>query len=155
VVSKLFHIVEPDVAFFGQKDAAQVAILKRMVSDLNLPVEIVVCPIVREPDGLAMSSRNVYLDPGQRRQALVLSRSLRRAQELFLHGERRADRIGDAARKVFAEEPAVRLDYLSIVDPDSLESVNDTAPGTLVAVAAYVGATRLIDNIILGKPDSG
>lgn len=155
VVSKLFHIVEPDVAFFGQKDAAQVAMLKRMVRDLNLPVEIAVCPIVREPDGLAMSSRNLYLDPGQRRQALVISRSLRRAQALFLHGERRADLIEDAARKVFAEESAVRLDYLSIVDPDSLESVNDTAPGTLVAVAAYVGPTRLIDNVILGMPDSG
>jgi pantoate--beta-alanine ligase len=153
VVLKLFHIVEPDVAIFGQKDAAQVAIIRRMVRDLNLPVEIVVCPIVREPDGLALSSRNAYLEPGQRRQALVLSRALRRAQELFLLGERRAECLEDAARKVLAEEPGVQLDYLSMVDPDSLEPVDDAGPGTLVAVAAYVGTTRLIDNVILDAPD--
>jgi pantoate--beta-alanine ligase len=151
VVSKLFHIIEPDRAFFGQKDAAQVAIMRRMVRDLNLPVEIVVCPIVRECDGLAMSSRNAYLDPQQRRQALVLSRSLQRVEELFGQGERDVAKLEVAGRQVVAEEPSVRLDYLAIVDPDSLEPVNPAAPGALVAVAAYVGTTRLIDNVILSR----
>lgn len=151
VVSKLFHIIEPERAFFGQKDAAQVAIIRRMVRDLNLPVEIVVCPIVREPDGLAMSSRNAYLNPEQRRQALVLSRAVRRVEELFGHGEQDAAKLEVAGREVVAEEPGVRLDYLAIVDPDSLESVNPAAPGALVAVAAYVGTTRLIDNMILNR----
>jgi len=151
VVSKLFHIVEPDRAFFGQKDAAQVAIIRRMVRDLNLPVEIVVCPIVREPDGLAMSSRNAYLNPEQRKQALVLSQSLRRVAELFERGERDVAQLEAAGRQVLAGEPAVRLDYLAIVDPDSLEPVNLAAPGALVAVAAYVGSTRLIDNLILNR----
>jgi len=151
VVSKLFHIIEPDLAFFGQKDAAQVAIIRRMVRDLNLPVEIVVCPIVREPDGLAMSSRNAYLYPDQRKQALVLSRALRRVEELFAKGERDAAKLEAAGRQVVAEEPAVRLDYLAIVDPDSLEPVSPAAPGALVAVAAYVGGTRLIDNVILSQ----
>jgi len=151
VVSKLFHIIEPDLAFFGQKDAAQVAIIRRMVRDLNLPVEIVVCPIVREPDGLAMSSRNAYLYPDQRKQALVLSRALRRVEALFAKGERDAAKLEAAGRQVVAEEPAVRLDYLAIVDPDSLEPVSPAAPGALVAVAAYVGGTRLIDNVILSQ----
>jgi pantoate--beta-alanine ligase len=151
VVSKLFHIIGPDRAFFGQKDAAQVAIIRRMVRDLNLPVEIVVCPIVREADGLAMSSRNAYLNPDQRKQALVLSRALRRVEELFGHGERDAAKLEGAGRQVVAEEPSVRSDYLAIVDPDSLEPVNSAAPGTLVAVAAYVGSTRLIDNAILSR----
>jgi pantoate--beta-alanine ligase len=150
VVSKLFHIIEPGRAFFGQKDAAQVAIIRRMVQDLNLPVEIVVCPIVRESDGLAMSSRNAYLNPQQRKQALVLSRSLRRVEELFGQGERDAAKLEVAGRQVIAEEPAVRRDYLAIVDPNSLEPVNPAAPGTLVAVAAYFGSTRLIDNQVLG-----
>jgi pantoate--beta-alanine ligase len=149
VVSKLFHIIEPDRAFFGQKDAAQVAIIRRMVRDLNLPVEIVVCPIVREPDGLAMSSRNAYLDPQRRKQALALSRALRRVEELFRQGERDAAKLEVAGRQVVAEDPAVRLDYLAIVDLNSLEPVNPAAPGALVAVAAYVGNTRLIDNVIL------
>jgi pantoate--beta-alanine ligase len=154
VVSKLFHILEPERAFFGQKDAAQVAIIRRMVRDLNLPVQIVVCPIVREPDGLAMSSRNAYLNPDQRQQALVLSRSLRRVEELFGQGERDAAKLEVAGRHVVAEEPAVRLDYLAIVDPDSLEPVNPAAPGALVAVAAYVGTTRLIDNHVLGASNT-
>lgn len=151
VVSKLFHIVEPDKAFFGQKDAAQVAIIKRMVRDLDMPVEIVVCPIVREPDGLALSSRNIYLSPEQRKQALILSRAIKHVQQLFNQGERRAEHLVTAGKEVFAEVPAVRLDYLSIVDPDSLEPVEHAAAGTLVAVAAFVGTTRLIDNVILGR----
>jgi pantoate--beta-alanine ligase len=149
VVSKLFHIVEPDIAVFGQKDAAQVAIIKRMVRDLNFPLEIVVAPIVREPDGLAMSSRNAYLDPQQRRQALVLAQALRHVQELFEQGERAAARLIEGGREVFAQQPAVRLDYFSVVDPESLEPVEQIRQETLVAVAAYVGTTRLIDNLVL------
>lgn len=150
VVSKLFHIVEPDLAFFGQKDAAQVAIIKRMVRDLNMPVEIVVCPIVREPDGLAMSSRNAYLTPEQRKSALVLSRALRRVQQVFDQGERNAARLIEAGKEVIAEEPAVRLDYLEIVDPGTLEAVDTVSPKSLVVMAGFVGTTRLIDNVLLG-----
>jgi len=149
VVAKLFHIFEPDAAFFGQKDAAQVAIIRRMVRDLNVPVEIVVCPIVRELDGLAMSSRNAYLNPQERKQALVLHRSLARVKELAAAGERKAAQLVSAGREEFAAEPSVRLDYFEIVDAESLDPVEDVSRGALVAVAAYVGATRLIDNEIL------
>ncbi len=152
VVSKLFHIVEPDLAFFGQKDAAQVTILQRMVRDLNLPVRIIVCPIVREKDGLAMSSRNSYLDPRQRRQALVLYRALMRVQTLADTGERSAAKLSDTGRQVIAEEPAVRLDYFEIVNPQTLDPVDDISRGALVAVAAFVGPTRLIDNLVLHGP---
>jgi pantoate--beta-alanine ligase len=151
VVAKLFHIVEPDVAFFGQKDAAQVAIIRRMVRDLNLPVGIVVCPIVREPDGLAMSSRNAYLDAEQRKQALVLHRVLMRVRQLADAGERNAAKLLAAGRAEFAAESSVRLDYFEIVNPDTLDPVEDVSGGALVAVAAYVGATRLIDNIMREK----
>jgi len=149
VVAKLFHIIEPDVAFFGQKDAAQVAIIRRMVRDLNLPVEIVACPIVREADGLAMSSRNAYLDPQQRQHALVLHRSLMQVKRLADQGERSAAKLIAAAKAEFAPEPSVSLDYFEIVNPDSLDPVDDVSGGALVAVAAYVGNTRLIDNIVL------
>jgi len=149
VVSKLFHIVDPDLAFFGQKDAAQLAVIRRMVRDLNLPVQIVACPIVREPDGLAMSSRNAYLDPEQRKQALVLHRSLMMVLRLVDAGERDASRLLDAGRAEFSREPLVRLDYFEIVNPDTLDSVADVSGGELAAVAAYVGSTRLIDNIVL------
>lgn len=149
VVAKLFHIVEPDAAFFGQKDAAQVAIVRRMVRDLNLPVEIVVCPIVREPDGLAMSSRNAYLDAGQREQALVLHRSLERVRTMVVAGERDAAKLGAAGRAEFAGESSVRLDYFEIVNSDTLDPVADVSGGALVAVAAFVGTTRLIDNLVL------
>ena len=151
VVAKLFHIVEPDLAFFGQKDAAQVAIIRRMVRDLNLPLEIAVCPIVREPDGLAMSSRNAYLDPQQRKQALVLHRSLMRVQQLADAGERSAVKLTAAGREEFAAESSVRLDYFEIVDPATLDPVENVSQSALVAVAAFVGPTRLIDNILLGK----
>jgi pantoate--beta-alanine ligase len=150
VVAKLFHIVEPDAAFFGQKDAAQVAIVRRMVRDLNFPVEIVACSIVREADGLAMSSRNAYLDPEQRKQALVLHRALLRVQESWKAGEREAGKLLALGRAELAEEKSVRLDYLEIVGPDSLDPV-ENAGGALVAVAAFVGATRLIDNLLLPK----
>lgn len=149
VVSKLFHIVEPDVAFFGQKDAAQVAVIRRMVRDLNFPVEIVACPIVREADGLAMSSRNAYLDAGQRKVALILRRSLMRVEGLASAGTRDAAKLLAAGRAEFEKEKAVRLDYFEIVDPETLDPVADVSGGALVAVAAYVGTTRLIDNVVL------
>jgi pantoate--beta-alanine ligase len=151
VLTKLFNIIEPDLAFFGQKDAAQVAIVHRMVRDLKIPVEIVVCPIVRESDGLAMSSRNAYLDNEERKRALVLHGSLMAAEEVFKSGERRASRLIESGLKVFAAEPAVRLDYFEVVDPESLETVETIARPTLVVVAAYVGTTRLIDNLILSS----
>jgi len=149
VVAKLFHIIEPDAAFFGQKDAAQVAVIRRMVRDLNLPVEIVVCPIVREPDGLAMSSRNAYLNPEERQRGLVLQRSLQFVEKVFRAGERNAARLIAAAKDVLAREPLVRLDYFEIVDPDTLDPLDEISKPALVAVAAYVGSTRLIDNAVL------
>src|SRR5256885_12918565 len=123
IVSKLFHITQPDLAFFGQKDAAQVAIIRRMVRDLNLAVEIVVCPIVRESDGLAMSSRNAYLSPPERKSALVLSRSLAQVKKLFEQGERRTAELATAGTEKFTEEPSGRLDYFEIVNPETLEPV--------------------------------
>jgi pantoate--beta-alanine ligase len=149
VVAKLLNIVEPELAFFGQKDAAQVAVIKRMVSDLNIPVQIEVCPIVREPDGLALSSRNVYLSSDERKMALVLHASLERAQKLFDDGERDASTLAAGGKKAFVWQPAVKLDYLEIVDPDTLEPVETVDKRVLVAVAAFAGNTRLIDNILL------
>lgn len=149
VVAKLFHAVEADAAFFGQKDAAQVAIVRRMVRDLNFAVEIVVCPIVREADGLAMSSRNAYLDPEQRKRALVLHRALMRVQNLVKAGEREVAKLLAAGREEVAAENSVRLDYLEIVDPNTLDAVKRATSGTLIAIAAYVGSTRLIDNVLL------
>jgi pantoate--beta-alanine ligase len=151
VVAKLFHIVEPDAAFFGQKDAAQVAIIRRMVRDLNLPVEIVVGPIVREPDGLAMSSRNAYLDPEQRKQAQVLYQSLMEVKRLIHAGERNATELVAVGRAEFAKEAEVRLDYFEIVDPNALDPIPDISGGALIAVAAFVGPTRLIDNLLIVK----
>ncbi len=152
VVNKLFNIVEPDLAFFGQKDAAQCAILRRMVRDLAMRVEIVVCPIVRETDGLALSSRNAYLSPMERKQATILHRALMRVQFLADKGERSSEKLIAAAREVFSEEPAVRVDYVEIVDNDTLDPLPDISRGALVAVAAFVGSTRLIDNLVLTGP---
>jgi len=149
IVSKLFHIIEPEAAFFGQKDAAQLAVIRRMVQDLNFPVEIVACPIVREPDGLAMSSRNAYLNREERSRALVLQRSLQETRRQFQNGERSSAKLIAAARGVFAGEPQVALDYFEMVDPDTLDPVEQISQETLVAVAAYVGSTRLIDNLVL------
>jgi pantoate--beta-alanine ligase len=149
IVAKLFHILEPDAAFFGQKDAAQLAVVRRMVEDLNFPVEIVAGPIVRESDGLAMSSRNAYLNREERGRALVLRRSLEQVQQEFQAGERIAAKLISAAKEVFVREPQVALDYLEIVDPDTLDPVERITQKTLVAVAAYVGSTRLIDNLVL------
>jgi pantoate--beta-alanine ligase len=152
VVAKLLHVVEPDAAFFGQKDAAQVAIIRRMVRDLSYSVEIVACPIVREADGLAMSSRNTYLDPPQRKQALVLHRALMRVKECWEAGERNSAGLVALGRDEIAGEKAAQLDYFDIVDPENLDRVSDAANGALVAVAAFVGGTRLIDNVMLGGP---
>ncbi len=150
IVAKLFHIVEPEAAFFGQKDAAQLAVIRRMVRDLDFPVEIVACPIVREADGLAMSSRNAYLNREERGRALVLQRSLQAAQQRFRAGERSAAKLIAEAKEVFAREPQVRLGYFEVVDPDTLDPVERISQRTLVAVAAYIGTTRLIDNFVLG-----
>lgn len=152
VVSKLFNIVQPDFAFFGQKDAAQAAIISTMVRDLNFDVQIVVCPIVRESDGLAMSSRNAYLTPEQRKQATVLYRALMRVQSLVDRGEASSARLHVAGTQVMAEESAVKLDYFEIVNRDTLDPVSDVSKGALIAVAAYVGSTRLIDNIVVTGP---
>src|SRR5271166_5303560 len=141
VVAKLFHVIEPD--------AAQVAIIRRMVRDLNFPVEIVACPIVREPDGLAMSSRNAYLDSQQRKEALVLHRSLMRVKKMWEGGQHSAEKLLAAGREELGTENSVRLDYFEIADPESLDPVGNVGKGALVAVAAFVGATRLIDNILL------
>jgi len=149
VVAKLFIAAEPDLAFFGQKDAAQVAVLRRMACDLRLSTRLVVCPIVREPDGLALSSRNVYLSPSERAQALTLSRAVRHIESLVAVGQRSASVLIEEARKVFAAEPAVRVDYIELVDWSTLSPVDTATPGTLFAVAASVGSTRLIDNTIL------
>jgi pantoate--beta-alanine ligase len=149
VVTKLFVAAEADLAFFGQKDAAQVAVLRRMTADLRLATEIVVCPIVREADGLALSSRNVYLTPQQRHQALALSRAIGTVESLAGHGQRNVATLIEAAEAVFGAEPDIHVDYIVCVDWATLEPVESAAPGTLFAVAAWVGETRLIDNTIL------
>jgi pantoate--beta-alanine ligase len=149
VVSKLFHIFAPDVAFFGQKDAAQVAVLRRMVRDLRFAVRLEVCPTMREFDGLAMSSRNRNLSEGERRQALVLYRALSTVAKRFQGGEVDSDKLLGEAQRILKEEPAVQVEYCRIVDPETLEEISQVGPGSLMAVAARVGATRLIDNLLL------
>ncbi len=151
VVTKLFGIVTPTRAYFGQKDAAQVAVLRQVVRDLSIPVELVVCPTVREPDGLALSSRNRYLSPRERSQALVLSRALLAAEDIAEHGEPDAAVSLEVAHAVLAQEPGLRLDYLALVDPDTLEPVArlEHERPALLAVAGWIGATRLIDNTLL------
>ena len=154
VVAKLLHLVEPDIAVFGQKDIQQLIVVERMVRDLDFPVEIVRGPIVREEDGLAMSSRNRYLDKAERKEARRLYRSLRRGKELIRQGERESERLIEAMRRALAG-PAVRVDYLSIVDFSTLKPVERINGKTIVAVAAYVGLTRLIDNFIVEFLDDG
>jgi pantoate--beta-alanine ligase len=149
VVAKLFNIFTPEHAFFGQKDAAQVAVLRKMVRDLRFPVQLDVCPTVREPDGLALSSRNRNLTGEQRRQALVLSRALLAVQQELQGGEHDSTKLLAAALHIFDGEPAVQVDYCRIVDPETLEDIPDVRQGALVAVAARVGTTRLIDNLLL------
>ena len=149
VVAKLMIATEADRGFFGQKDAAQVAVLRRMVTDLRLPTKIVVCPIVREADGMALSSRNMYLSAAERAQALTLSRTIRQVEKLAAAGKREANALIEAAWQSFAAEPAIRVDYIELVNWETLEPVESAAPGSLFAVAAWAGATRLIDNAIL------
>ena len=149
VVAKLFQIVDPDKAYFGQKDAAQVAVLRRMVRDLNFSTGLVVCPTVREPDGLALSSRNRYLSSEERKQALVLSRALWRVEEQATRGITNPAQLVRSALTALAEEPKIRIDYCKVVDPETLEDVADLSAGALVALAAFVGTTRLIDNVVL------
>jgi len=146
VVSKLFNIVMPDMAFFGQKDAQQLAIIKRMVRDLNFDIKIVGCPIVREPDGLAKSSRNTYLSPEERKAALCLSESVKIGKKLFDEGERDTEKILSSMRAHIEKEPLARIDYVDAVDAINMQPVTEVKKDTLFAMAVYIGKTRLIDN---------
>jgi len=150
VVAKLFNSVQPHKAYFGQKDAQQVAVIRQMVRDLNFPLEIVVCPIVREPDGLAMSSRNVYLDPEQRKSATILFRSLSAAEEMYADGERDAEKIRGKMKEVLKGEPLAEVQYVSCVDYDTLEELTVIKGKALLSMAVFIGKTRLIDNFVLG-----
>lgn len=149
VVAKLFSIIKPDVAYFGQKDAQQVAVVKKMARDLNMDIEIKSMPIIRETDGLAMSSRNVYLSEDERRQALVLNQSLEKVSSLVKAGERDPANVIKAIKELIARKPLVKIDYISIVDMRSLKDVPEISGEVLVALAAFVGKTRLIDNTII------
>lgn len=149
IVTKLLAAALPDRAYFGQKDAAQVSVLRRLARDLCFATELVVCPIVRDPDGLALSSRNAYLSADERKQAMALSRAVRRVEALVSHGERSAEVLLATARASLAAEPALRIDYVELVDWNTLLPVAAATPGTLFAVAAWVGETRLIDNTLL------
>jgi pantoate--beta-alanine ligase len=152
VVAKLFHLVAPDVAVFGQKDAQQAALVRAMVRDLDFPLEVVVAPTVREPDGLALSSRNVYLGADDRARARCIPESLAAVERAFGAGERRAAALLDAARGVLAREPDLVPDYVAIVDPDTLDPVEQAERGTLALAAVRAGRTRLLDNVVLGEP---
>jgi pantoate--beta-alanine ligase len=149
VVAKLFGIVRPDAAVFGQKDFQQLTLIRRMVGDLEMGIEIVAAPIVREPDGLALSSRNVYLSEEERRRALALSRGLMACQELFARGEQDAERFRSVLESVGGS--GVELEYAEVIDPDTLLRVERVETGSVCAIAARVGATRLIDNVVLGS----
>jgi len=151
VVAKLFNAVQPDRAYFGQKDAQQAAVIRQMVRDLNFPLEVVICPIVREPDDLAMSSRNVYLNPQQRAAAGVIYRSLCAAKEAFLAGERDAAKLKRIIEAVLASEPLARTQYVSCADPTTLVELESVEDKALLSMAVYFGKTRLIDNMILGE----
>jgi pantoate--beta-alanine ligase len=151
VVAKLFHLVEPDLACFGRKDVQQAILVRQMVRDLDWPIEIVIVPTVREPDGLALSSRNAYLSPEDRRTALALSTALREAHAAWREGERRSEPIEARMRRALAAFPEAKVEYIAIADPSTLSPVALVEPETVVAIAARVGNTRLIDNIKLGE----
>ena len=151
VVLKFFHIMEPTRAYFGRKDAQQAVAVKKMVRDLNMDVQIVVCPTVREADGLAMSSRNRYLTPDERRAAPVLYRSLRLAQERWAAGLRDAEAIRCGMTALIQSEPLANIDYVSVAHPETLEELDAAVDGALVSLAVRFGATRLIDNVTLGQ----
>ena len=151
VVAKLFNAFQPDRAYFGQKDAQQVVVIKQMARDLDFPVEIVVCPTVREPDGLAMSSRNAYLNPEQRQAATVLIRALRAAETAFDSGERDADVLRQIMADIIDAEPLARRQYVSCADPATLQELDGSVERALLSMAVYVGKTRLIDNVLIGN----
>ena len=151
VVAKLLNIVQPDVTIFGQKDVQQATLVRAMVEDLDFPTEIIVAPTSREADGLAMSSRNSYLDPVQRASATVLSRALFAMRDAFRHGERRAESLVSAGRSVMDGERAASIDYLAVADPVTLEPVEDATERSIAMAAARIGKTRLIDNVVLGQ----
>jgi pantoate--beta-alanine ligase len=150
VVAKLFNIVAPDRAYFGRKDAQQLAVIRKLVRDLRYDIEVVGLPTVREPDGLAMSSRNAYLSPDERRAALVLSKALRRAEELFAEGERAAESIRQAMLDMIGAEPLAQVDYVSVADVKTLRELEHIEGAALVSLAVRIGATRLIDNVTIG-----
>jgi pantoate--beta-alanine ligase len=150
VVAKLFNSVLPDKAYFGQKDAQQVVVIRRMVKDLNFPIDIVVCPIIREPDGLAMSSRNVYLDHEERQAAQVLFRSLSAATSAFQIGNNNADQLREIMTGTIMSEPLADLQYVSCADPDTLEELSGSISRALLSMAVVIGKTRLIDNFLIG-----
>jgi pantoate--beta-alanine ligase len=149
IVTKLFNAFQPERAYFGQKDAQQAVVIQRMVRDLEIPIKIVVCPTVRERDGLAMSSRNAYLDPDERRAATVLYRALTAAKEAFNAGERSADTLRRRMQDVLDAEPRARVEYVSVADPERLEELEGKASRALLSMAVYIGKTRLIDNMRL------
>lgn len=151
VVAKLFNAVQPNRAYFGQKDAQQAIVIRQMAKDLNFPIEIVICPIVREADGLAMSSRNTYLSPNERKAARVLYRALSKAQTAYQQGERQAEHLRAIMTEVINSEPLARLQYISCADPDTLEELQGQVDRALLSMAVYVGNTRLIDNLIVKK----
>jgi len=150
VVAKLFNATRPDRAYFGQKDAQQAAVIRRMTRDLSYPIEIVVCPIVREPDGLAMSSRNTYLNPDERRAATVLNRALTAANQAFDAGQRNADDLRAIMVSTIEAEPLAKLQYVSCADPETLQEIEGPVTRALLSMAVFVGKTRLIDNRVLG-----
>jgi len=149
VVAKLFNGVQPHKAYFGQKDAQQAAVIRQITRDLNFPIEIVICPIVREPDGLAMSSRNVYLDPEERNAATVLYRALNAARNVYENGERDAEKLRQMMREVIASEPLAQMQYVSCADYDTLEELETVTGKSLLSMAVFLGKTRLIDNFVL------
>ena len=149
VCNKLFNMVEPSRAYFGQKDAQQCVVIKKMVADLNMNLEIVIVPTVREPDGLAMSSRNVYLQPDERRAAVVLSKSLDLARKMWSGGEKDADKIRQAMTAFIKKEPLANIDYVSIADAETLEELKEIKPPALVSLVAKIGKPRLLDNVTL------
>lgn len=155
IVAKLFNLVQPDRAYFGQKDAQQVAVIRRMVRDLNMPVEVVACPIVRESDGLALSSRNTYLNSHERQDALVLSKALKAAEVAVVGGERSAAAVVSNIRQMIAAVPFTAADYVEIVDANSLKPLETLQGNVLIALAVKIGRTRLIDNCILEVPHAG
>lgn len=150
VVAKLFNAFRPDRAYFGQKDAQQALVIRRMTLDLLFPLEVIVCPTVREADGLAMSSRNAYLDPEERKAATVLYRALRAAQQAFEQGEREAESLRQTMTRVLASEPRAKVQYISVANPETLDELQGSVERALLSMAVFIGRTRLIDNILIG-----